>query len=218
MLEDTVIPRTKQSVVDDVYDLLDIFNKITTNLNIPYVIAFGTALGAQRHGGIVPWDDDCDVAILDEDVNQLVEIKSVFEEEHQCTLDVSWCGGLQLFKNSSPKRIADGKGFPLLDIFVFTKNKTDLTLKCDHCQQLYMNKRVFSLKAWTNTSHDHVFGDLRLRGPTDMKCYLDNTYGDNWNDIAYQDFDHNAQKPRERVVCRVVTRDCLKRTKKTKRQ
>lgn len=39
------------------------FDRACRTLGIPYVVYAGTALGAVRHGGFIPWNDDIDVAM-----------------------------------------------------------------------------------------------------------------------------------------------------------
>lgn len=48
-------------------ELLEEVDRVCRAHDIPYCIIAGTLLGAVRHGGFIPWDDDADVAMLRDD-------------------------------------------------------------------------------------------------------------------------------------------------------
>ncbi len=50
------------------------FKKICEENSLAYFGLAGTGIGALRHGGFIPWDDDIDVGLLRSDYNKLIEI------------------------------------------------------------------------------------------------------------------------------------------------
>lgn len=57
-------------------EILDVIHHVCTENDLRYSLAYGTLIGAVRHGGFIPWDDDIDLMMPREDYEKLLEIWS----------------------------------------------------------------------------------------------------------------------------------------------
>lgn len=55
-------------------DLLYEFDKVCKKHNLKYWLAAGSLIGAVRHKGFIPWDDDLDVFMMRDDCDKLIQI------------------------------------------------------------------------------------------------------------------------------------------------
>lgn len=54
-------------------DMLQYLDSVMKKLGIEYFLSCGNVIGALRHGGFIPWDDDVDVSIRREDMERLCD-------------------------------------------------------------------------------------------------------------------------------------------------
>lgn len=90
--------------------LLDTFKRFISFLDsfhIKWFVIGGTCLGAARHHGIIPWDDDIDIVVLRDDYERLFKLRDHLEAY---SLDMI--------------SIEDGRGYYNGFIKVFDKNTT----------------------------------------------------------------------------------------------
>lgn len=95
--------------------------------NIQYFAEWGTLLGAIRHGGMIPWDDDFDICMLSEEYTRFLEVKDELPTEYEITeYQTNESDNMVVRVNNTSHIVVDGEnlekyhGFPYvagIDIF-----------------------------------------------------------------------------------------------------
>ena len=55
-------------------NILDAIHSLCTENNITYYLAYGSMLGAVRHQGFIPWDDDIDLVMPRKDYERFLDL------------------------------------------------------------------------------------------------------------------------------------------------
>ena len=93
--------------------LLKVFNDICSKNQIPYWASDGTLLGAVRHQGSIPWDDDVDVCMMRNDIHTLEQILSKTDYRITIIYDAVNVSKQLRFRTKNPKNPC------FVDIFIY---------------------------------------------------------------------------------------------------
>ena len=167
---------------------MKLVDTIFTKHNIPYIIAFGTLLGALRHKGFIPWDDDIDLFIFRKDIPYIEEALKEIEKYYK--IEKTW----KLIKIYP----TDNTYIDLFSIDIDDNGKVKrcrFDIKSENCTEVDMTwwtkyfgfdkKQLLPLKLYE-------FEDLKLFGPSDGLDLIKLWYGDDCMTVCESRFYDNS--------------------------
>ena len=79
---DFLVTTERKKLFAVLLDLLLKIDEVCKKHNIQYFIYGGTMLGAVRHGGFIPWDDDLDIVMFRDQYNELLKYADEFDDPY----------------------------------------------------------------------------------------------------------------------------------------
>jgi len=177
------------------YDMTGIVHTKFEENGIPYCMTGGTQLGATRHSGLIPWDDDVDLFVLEVDKSKIENLKESLEREG---IGMISCHLGYKFFDLNGKKISEKHGdsrldyqYPFIDICITKKDeKGRITYVNDHFKQNYAGE--YLLQSEWDKRELQAFGPLKLYGAPNPEKFCKRMYGPNVFQYGYQLLNHRT--------------------------
>jgi phosphorylcholine metabolism protein LicD len=196
---------TPKNVIAEIYKIVEDVTNLFDKNKITYWGDGGTLLGAVRHSGMIPWDDDADLGLLASQKKKFLKLKPKLEK---CGYKVTphWLG----YKISYTKNkdiVNTDYSFPFIDIFFYVKDKAnDRYLLESELGRKYWPNAYFTFKEVSKIV-DYPFGPYKVKGIKNHTAYFNRLYGHDWDKIAYRQYDHENEKHVRKIKVKLTKKD-----------
>lgn len=212
-----VLKHTEQWAVDHLYDTLEVIDELCRKHDIPYTVLSGTLLGSLRDGGLIRWDDDGDIGMLEDDYAKFLELEHElnmrgYEITPSIWKGITW-GHYVYPKEGVPG--AHNKKYPAVDIFPMKLLDSTYHYAVEEARKAW-KLEYFTPTEW-NQITDIPFGHLTLRGPAvdGATSYCSRVYGSDWDSVAVVWWDHKDDRSVQSEYVRLEEHIHAKRTART---
>ncbi len=198
------LKQTKPADIKLIYQILYDTHRLLTFYEVNYWAIGGTLLGAMRHKGIIPWDDDADIGIFQKDVKKFEKMIPVFKK---CgyTIKKHWVG-YKIFYTKRKKIKRENYSYPFVDVFVYKRIGDKIKPASAEVRKTWP-KDWFKVSEIENLKLQY-FGRYAIFIPDNSERYLETLYGNDWNRIAYRQYDHSKEEEVESV--KVTLNDAMR--------
>ncbi len=153
------------------YWWLKIFDRICEKYNLVYWLDYGTLLGAIRHEGSIPWDDDLDVSMPSDDFKKFksviksvlnqedIQYSSSFSDEHDCCFGFGY------------KHEKTGVWLDVYPVYNCKEDENELFVTDGYIEFKINENSVYPL-----CKHQYEHTEFNI--PKDYELYLHYLYGD----------------------------------------
>jgi len=162
-------------------------------LNIEFFLIYGSLIGIARHKGFIPWDDDMDVCVSENDFNKILDNKEIFIknglEVHIIKKAFSRKNYMiKIFSKNGIKIDGIKWTWPFIDIFLYKQKNNKIIFDADHFDYEFDYKDIFPLKT-------NLFEGISFSIPKNLDKINDTIYGNNWEKMCYSSsYNHRLEK------------------------
>lgn len=133
-------------------EILSEIDRICRKNNIQYSLAFGTLIGAIRHKGFIPWDDDIDICMTRDNLNKFKSVlatdldQKFFYIDHHINKHYGVMFGKVMKKDTLMAEVTTPRKVPsciFVDVFVVDKTSLEQKKQLKQFKKIYLIRRLY---------------------------------------------------------------------------